>query len=285
MEGNTKELQNLNGNVHALPTLDSTLSKSGFAAEAAAVGEALKGKLSPGDVVDDLETDDPQKPLSAAQGIALKNLAEKGGAKFAKDVIYDNSDSNLEANDVKYAIDLLVSLIRRCLSSDNDTIETEDIRLDSGNAGVRGNENGILLQALNEAMDEENRRVLALYNWKYQSELRYAATVEDIHNGMKSVYPLYGQHNKPEGSYVGNGGSEDFTLNTSGCGNVLMITSYSTLAFVTPNVCMVFDGSGKIFSHSSMDVNLYDGVLWVAKSSQAWQGINEKDVHYWYQVL
>ena len=283
MEGKTKELQNLVGNVHSLPTLDTTLKKSGFAADSAAVGEALKGKLSPGDVVDDLETDDPQKPLSAAQGIALKNLAEKGGAKFAQDVIYDNSDSNLEANDVKYAIDLLVSLIRRCLSSDNEVIDAKNIRLDGGNVGVHGNENRILLQALNEAMDEENRRGLALYNWKYQPELRYAATVEDIHNGMKSVYPLFGKHNKPEGTYTGNGGSDYFTVNTGGFGNAIMITGQGTLAFVTPNCAVVFDWDGNSVFHDSMKVNFMDGVLNVHK--EAFHGINTSGIPYWYQVL
>ena len=56
--------------------LDRTLTKEGVAAEAKAVGEALKRKISQADVADDLTTEDAGKPLSARQGTVLKKEIE-----------------------------------------------------------------------------------------------------------------------------------------------------------------------------------------------------------------
>jgi hypothetical protein len=77
MTGNATKpnLNCLKGKIASLSpyALDQTLSVFGSAAEASAVGEALGNKVSFGDIVDDLETEDSNRPLSARQGVALAN--------------------------------------------------------------------------------------------------------------------------------------------------------------------------------------------------------------------
>lgn len=71
----TNNLQVLRGKIASLSpyALDQTLSVFGSAAEASAVGNALAERVRYNDIVDDLETEDPLKPLSANQGVELVN--------------------------------------------------------------------------------------------------------------------------------------------------------------------------------------------------------------------
>ena len=69
----TNNLSVLRGKISSLSpyALDQTLAVAGSAAEAKAVGDALANKLEYNDIADDLETDDSNRPLSAAQGVVL----------------------------------------------------------------------------------------------------------------------------------------------------------------------------------------------------------------------
>ncbi len=71
----TNNLSVLKGKISSLSpyALDQTLSVFGSAAEASAVGKALANKVSYEDIVNDLETEDSNRPLSASQGVALAN--------------------------------------------------------------------------------------------------------------------------------------------------------------------------------------------------------------------
>ena len=71
----TNNLNVLRGKIASLSpyALDQTLSVAGSAADAKAVGDALEKKVGFTDIVDNLNTNDPDLPLSAKQGVALKN--------------------------------------------------------------------------------------------------------------------------------------------------------------------------------------------------------------------
>lgn len=71
----TNNLNVLKGKISSLApyAVDPTLSVEGSAAEAKAVGDALEKKVDFTDIVDNLNTNDADLPLSAKQGVALKN--------------------------------------------------------------------------------------------------------------------------------------------------------------------------------------------------------------------
>lgn len=76
--GSASSINNLNclkGKISSLApyAVDPTLSVEGSAAEAKAVGDALEKKVGFTDIVDNLNTNDADLPLSAKQGVALKN--------------------------------------------------------------------------------------------------------------------------------------------------------------------------------------------------------------------
>ena len=71
----TNNLKVLKGKISSLSpyALDPTLSVEGSAADAKAVGDALEKKVGFTDIVDNLNTNDADLPLSAKQGVVLKN--------------------------------------------------------------------------------------------------------------------------------------------------------------------------------------------------------------------
>ena len=68
--------QKLLGKVKTIRQTDRSLMKSGYAADAKVTGEALEARVKKVDIVNDLETEDSNKPLSAMQGVALKELID-----------------------------------------------------------------------------------------------------------------------------------------------------------------------------------------------------------------
>lgn len=70
------ESKELKGKILTIPRIDKTLTKEGYAADAKVTGEAIEKMVKKVDIVNDLETEDPNKPLSAMQGVALKELID-----------------------------------------------------------------------------------------------------------------------------------------------------------------------------------------------------------------
>lgn len=103
--GNNEEKKSLNGKIVQIPTVDKTLSKSGYSADAKVTGDALKKKVNITDIVDNLTTDNANKPLSARQGAELKRRVDDIDPHFAENVNYDNTKSGFTAENVQDAID------------------------------------------------------------------------------------------------------------------------------------------------------------------------------------
>lgn len=78
---NTEVLE-LKGKIVAIPSVDASLTKSGYAADAKATGDALDARVKVVDVVDNLTSDVSDKPLSAKQGAELKRQLDELAAKL-----------------------------------------------------------------------------------------------------------------------------------------------------------------------------------------------------------
>ncbi len=73
---NTDVLE-LKGKIVAIPSVDTSLTKNGYAADAKATGDALNARVKVADVVDNLTSNASDKPLSAKQGAELKRLLDE----------------------------------------------------------------------------------------------------------------------------------------------------------------------------------------------------------------
>lgn len=83
MDGNVTEnqtLNNLKGKIVVIPTVDPTLTKDGFAADAKVVGDKLTEWELLNAPVDNLDSESTARPLSANQGRVLKEMIEGAGA-------------------------------------------------------------------------------------------------------------------------------------------------------------------------------------------------------------
>ncbi|MBR5485824.1 MAG: hypothetical protein IKV41_04880, partial [Oscillospiraceae bacterium] len=111
--------------------------------------------------------------------------------------------------------------------------------------------------------------------------LANSARVIDYYNGVYTHYTLYGQHNKPTGTYTGTGSSTERTINVGGIGRMLLLTSSKGSAVLT-------NGSGILFSANevrSIKANeaIYkDGVITLTTADDR---LNASGVTYTYQVI
>ncbi|MBE5880383.1 MAG: hypothetical protein E7288_10495 [Lachnospiraceae bacterium] len=74
---NTESLKALRGTITSIPQVDTTLTKKGHSADAKATGTALNERVKKTDIVDDLNTDEAEKPLSARQGKIIKTQLDE----------------------------------------------------------------------------------------------------------------------------------------------------------------------------------------------------------------
>lgn len=72
MGASLEATETLNGKVISIPSIDKTLTKDGYAADAKVTGEAIENMIKKVDIVNDLVTENPNKPLSAMQGAELR---------------------------------------------------------------------------------------------------------------------------------------------------------------------------------------------------------------------
>lgn len=102
-------------------------------------------------------------------------------------------------------------------------------------------------------------------------------------NGAQTIYAIYGEHNKPSGSYTGNGSATSRTINVGGIGEILVITSDIGTAWVSSRgaICMHRE-TGAVSGLKSWECYYKNGTLTIAVTSDF---VNKSSQSYWYQVL
>lgn len=98
-------------------------------------------------------------------------------------------------------------------------------------------------------------------------------------------YKIYGEHNKPSGTYTGNGSSSTRTIETGGIGNAIVIWETSSKKFTIATPCGAFyctpsDTTLKVNSINS--VAFYNGILHIGTN---YENVNGNGLTYNYQIL
>ena len=76
------EQKRIKGKVSEVVKVDRTLTKSGYAADSKVTGEALEARVRKAEIANNLTTDNPNRVLSASQGVELKRLIDELAAKI-----------------------------------------------------------------------------------------------------------------------------------------------------------------------------------------------------------
>ena len=299
MDGNATKnttLHNLNGKIVSIPRVDSTFSKEGFAADAKATGEALDARLKKADVVDNLTTEDADKPLSANQGKVIKEQLDKINLSQASTVGYNNSESGLSATNMQSAIDEVASDVKEQagyiddLANQMDAYEENYLSKNgggmvTGSVKVRNADNGHgEISKNNSATADYGTQLLDVRKDGKSAKITVSATTgltyTDVDNNIRDIHH---EGNKPFGDYTGNGSATPRTIATKGIGRVVLVYCSTHQAFVTPKGAFVTNLTSGSFSWiDSGKANYLNGNIQISTTNEAF---NKADETYYYQVL
>lgn len=132
------------------------------------------------------------------------------------------------------------------------------------------------------ANDESNRCGIRL-----QSDALYLDDVLKVYQQVdneKKFYTLFGSHNKPSGSYIGNGSATSRVIDVGGTGEVIVIYNSTHTALVTSTGGFaVFHGSDS-WDVTPLKSSVYyrGGKLTISSDKSA---VNHNGTEYYYQVL
>ncbi len=102
-------------------------------------------------------------------------------------------------------------------------------------------------------------------------------------DGLVNTYhDLFGEYNKPAGTYTGNGDATSRTINTGGIGNWLALRTFTdVIGLVCPTGAIMFsNGTAKFLSSTS--IKFQSGVLTIASADNS---VNKSSTTYGYYVL
>ena len=126
-------------------------------------------------------------------------------------------------------------------------------------------------------------RRLTLYSVGNQS-LKNAIYLWDGEGSDAKYYPVFGEHNKPSGTYSGNGGSQ--TIDTGGLGDVILVQltgSGGGMALVSKSGAILkLNSNNTVSAVADTEAKFIKGVLTLNSSNYA---LNRSGYGYNYQVL
>ena len=267
MEANMRVMGVLMGKVKEIPSVDTTLTKSGFAADAKVVGEKLDelstNRLGAEDVVNSLESNATDKPLSAAMGKELKSMVTQSG-NDASGVAYNGGNSDLDATNVQDAIDELADGLEDRLSVDSGKMRGNTIIFGGGHSSVTGDNSSVAICTNVDAPGF--RRGVYVNNQDRDPDLMDAVVLLNEENDEPTNYKIFGEHNMTQGVYYGD---EKFprTIDVKSAGNALMVVSdhpgfelfaivFSKGCFSTNGAAISFHFGGMTYSNGELRINL-----------------------------
>ena len=157
------------------------------------------------------------------------------------------------------------------------------LQIAGGYVGLYGDDNTANLVAKSDTTNDYKRSI-QIMNANYEDEIAKSLILIDKNSSGSKNYLLFGQHNKPSGSYTGNESTR--TINTGGVGNVLMLwcPSNGYRSFVLPTGLYGVRGSTMAADTTDDGVKYSDGVLSITDTSKP-NASNVSGTTYYYQCL
>ena len=159
---------------------------------------------------------------------------------------------------------------------------TGQLGVNGGYGKVESYDSNVVLRAMYPANDSNNSRRITMYNKNNKSNVKDALQLNETADGTTSSYYIYGEHNKPIGSYTGNGNTAERMIETGGMGRGLLIYCNYGVALVTPSGGF-YGTSNSQFAHFGSEVAAFSDGKLIVKS--ALNVFNQNGVTYYYQCL
>lgn len=149
-------------------------------------------------------------------------------------------------------------------------------------------EDGLLLKDCDTTKDYATDYVtLRLNHALSKTDITQMLKVSKVVGGASTFYKVFGEHNKPTGTYTGNASATTRTISTGGIGSMLMIRCGHDMTLVNEggavHIMTSSNGvTGSIKTFSSEYIKFKSGVLTIATAKEE---INALNATYTYQVL
>lgn len=282
VEGNVKELESLNalrGKVTSIPQVDETLTKKGYSADAKVVGDALEERVRIKDIVDNMITDDAEKVASARQVFLIGKQLATINLSEASTVGYSNATSGLNAQNMQGAIDEVAEGVKNSVSKTGDSLV-------EGTVSFRSADNGYGTLSKNNTVSEDlGTQINDRASNGKSAKINVCGTSDSFTYTGNDGQPKNVHHegNKPFGSYVGDGISNERNIDTKGIGRLMLVYNKNFFCFVTPEGALTTKlNTGTVSWLDKTHVYFMDGKLSMRTTNSAF---NEVDVVYNYQVI
>ncbi len=233
------------GSIRQLPKTDNTLTKEGYCADAKAVGDILRN--------------------------------EQRAVNFS----YDSNGNGLNATTIQGAID---EVVEKAILTDGGygIIDKEHFKCMFGSNGSATH----FYTDVRCHQSDTDKATLRLQTTNSDGRVALPDIIQlqDLRGGTLKQYRILGDHNKPTGSYTGNGSATARTINVGGIGGWLGVCSGSyIIGIITQNGAMFFNTTNSTVKCFPVAQAKYiSGVLTISSADDL---LNKNGSAYHYQVL
>ena len=165
--------------------------------------------------------------------------------------------------------------------ADGSVSMSGDLKLGSGTGHV-GSVQSMTVIAHNNEDETVSYVSICENNMELAKQLRFSVSKD--YGMQKFDFTLFGEHNKPTGTYAGNGGSQ--TIDTGGVGDVILVQltgSGGGMALVSKSGAIgKLNSNNSVFALADTEAKFIDGVLTLNSSNY---GVNRSGYGYNWQVL
>lgn len=231
-------------------------------------------------------TADSEKPVSTAQATAISD------AKSAGTTAQSNLNTHIADKDNPHGVTAkqvsALPLDGSVPMSGGLTISRSGwigIRMRNTTSGREGRlasaSNGDTVQLLNYT-DDNNLCSINLS--KETNDLQTMLRLSVKKGGHTEYYNIFGEHNKPTGSYTGNGDGTKRVIDIGGIGDTLVIYTHQSIGFVNSSggVFFRFLATTKDTVYLNGSCSFEDGIFTITSTSAV---INYANAEYFYRVL